>query len=64
MKRRNFERHLRSHGCHLGRHGARHDIWANPRKETEVAVPRHNEIQPGLIRAICRELNVPVPPGK
>jgi hypothetical protein len=64
MKRRKLENHLRSHGCHLGRHGARHDIWVNPRVGLETAVPRHNEIQHGLARAICRQLSVPAPPGK
>ena len=66
MKRRELERHLRSHGAELVREGARHSVWmiGAPDSERIAAVPRHNEIRPGTVRAICRDLEIPVPAGR
>lgn len=59
MKRRDLERHLRSHGCReVG--GAKHAKWRGPH-DSVAAVPRHKEIGPGLTRAICRQLGIPAP---
>ena len=59
MKRRDLERHLRSHGCReVG--GAKHAKWRGP-KSSVAAVPRHKEIGPGLTRTICGQLGVPAP---
>ncbi|MBA3807268.1 MAG: type II toxin-antitoxin system HicA family toxin [Solirubrobacterales bacterium] len=59
MKRRDIERHLRDHGCHeVG--GSKHAKWRGPNGEVS-ALPRHKEIGPGLVRAICEQLRVPVP---
>jgi mRNA interferase HicA len=63
MNRRAFERHLRANGCVLARHGSRHDIWTNPANDAEAAVPRHREIKRSLVRAICRQLGIPLPAG-
>lgn len=61
MKRRDLERHLRDQGCHeVG--GSKHAKWRGPNGEVS-AVPRHKEIGPGLARAICEQLRVPVPPN-
>ena len=57
MKRADLERHLRDHGCEFGRH----DVWINPATEAVTAVPRHREIKPGTVKAVCRDLGVPVP---
>lgn len=50
MRRRELERRLRGLGWWLLRHGGRHDIWTNGK--TEVAVPRHSEINEILAWAI------------
>jgi hypothetical protein len=63
MKRRDLERHLRSHGCIPHQHGSRHDVWLNPRNLARAPVPRHTELKRGTGRGICRILAIPVPPG-
>ena len=66
MKRRDLERHLRSHGAELVREGSRHSVWmiGGPESERIAAVPRHNEIRAGTVRATCRDLEIPVPAGR
>lgn len=66
MKRRDLERHLRAHGVELLREGARHSVWAigGPDSEQIAAVPRHNEIKTGTVRAICNDLDIPTPRGR
>jgi mRNA interferase HicA len=66
VKRRELERHLRSHGAQLVREGGRHGVWMidGPDSERIAAVPRHNEIRPGTVRAICRDLEIPPPAGR
>jgi mRNA interferase HicA len=65
VKRRELERHLRAHGAGLLREGARHSVWSIGGADTEqiAAVPRHREIKPGTVRAICKELEIPPPAG-
>lgn len=59
MKRRNLERHLIAHGCReVG--GTKHAKWRGLTDEVS-ALPRHKEIGPGLVRAICKQLGVPTP---
>ena len=53
MKRRDLERSLRDLGWSLTRSGSRHDIWG--KGESELAVPRHNEINEYTAKAILRE---------
>jgi mRNA interferase HicA len=66
VKRRELERHLRLHGAELVREGSRHSVWmiGGPDSERIAAVPRHNEIRPGTVRAICRDLEIPTPAGR
>lgn len=59
MKRRDLERHLRAHGAVLDKEGGNHTKWISPGGRS--AVPRHNEIKPGLARAICKQLSIPPP---
>ncbi|MDQ3676825.1 MAG: hypothetical protein M3401_08505 [Actinomycetota bacterium] len=40
--------------------GAKHSKWRGPTGQPS-AVPRHNEIAPGTVPAICRQLGVPTP---
>jgi mRNA interferase HicA len=63
VKHRDLERHLHSHGAELLREGTRHSVWAIGGAESEriAAVPRHREIKPGTVRAICKELDIPPP---
>jgi predicted RNA binding protein YcfA (HicA-like mRNA interferase family) len=59
VKRRDLERHLRSQGCReVG--GTKHAKWRGP-TGSATAVPRHKEIGPGLVRAICEQLGVQPP---
>lgn len=61
MKRRDLERHLKAHGCReIG--GTKHGKWRGADDEVS-AVPRHREIGPNLVRAICGQLGIPVPPN-
>ncbi|MBA2262964.1 MAG: type II toxin-antitoxin system HicA family toxin [Solirubrobacterales bacterium] len=66
MKRRDLERHLRAHGAQPLREGSRHAIWAvgGSGSERIAAVPRHREIKPGTVRAICADLEIPPPKGR
>lgn len=62
MKRRHLERHLRAHGCRIIDEGSNHTRWGGPRRARSV-MPRHREIDYGLARKICKDLNVPPPSG-
>jgi mRNA interferase HicA len=61
VKRREFERHLRQHGCFLHHHGSNHDIWVNSTSAAQAPVPRHATLKHGTVRAICQRLGVPAP---
>jgi predicted RNA binding protein YcfA (HicA-like mRNA interferase family) len=61
VKLADLERHLRSHGCELYREGSKHSIWWNPAKRKTTSVPRHRELKEFTARAICRQLEVPIP---
>jgi len=63
VNRRELEKHLRSHGCHLDHHGAKHDIWINPANSKTSQVPRHKTLKKPLVRGICKTLDIPIPPG-
>jgi mRNA interferase HicA len=63
VKRRDLERHLASRGCEVLREGGGHAIWRNPATSARAPVPRHREIKPTLVRAICAQLGVPSPPS-
>jgi len=52
MKKRDLENELRRMGWTFLRHGRRHDIWTDD--EREEAIPRHNEINENLAKAILR----------
>ena len=61
MKLRDLERHLAAYGATKVAEGARHSKWRSGDGERATAVPRHAEIGPGLVRAICRQLDIPNP---
>jgi len=45
-------------GCYLKRHGAKHDIYANPRNGKQAPVPRHPEIKNSLVWLIKKQLSI------
>jgi predicted RNA binding protein YcfA (HicA-like mRNA interferase family) len=61
MKRRDLIRHLVRHGCVLIREGQSHSIFENTANGRRAPVPRHREIPIPLAKAICRQLDVPLP---
>jgi len=52
VKRRDLERRLTDCGWRFLRSGGRHDVWSDG--QSEEAIPRHNEINEILARAILR----------
>lgn len=58
MKRKEFVKYLRKHGCVLHRHGSRHDIYLNPATGQKQPVPRHTEIQDKLVNHIKKYLGL------
>lgn len=62
MKRRQLERHLRSHAAKLLREGGAHSYWGFDSGRS-TAVPRHREIDFRLARKICKDLDIPPPQG-
>jgi hypothetical protein len=64
MNRGKFTRHLLAHGCFLHHHGANHDAWTKGGQKKIVSLPRRRNVDPSIIRAICRDLGIPPPPEK
>lgn len=62
MKRKEFMKHLRKHGCTLDREGGKYSIFINSQTGQEVPVTRHKEIADFTVRKICRDLGID-PPG-
>ena len=58
MKRSELIRELQRAGCHLHRHGGRHDIYINPVTGQKQPVPRHNEIDDVLVKHIKKYLGL------
>jgi mRNA interferase HicA len=56
MKRRDLIRTLEKMGCVLVRHGGKHDWYVNAQTKRSQAVPRHNEINERLAKAIIKKL--------
>ena len=58
MKRKDLIRELTASGCHLYRHGARHDVYWNPHTARKAPVPRHAEIPATLCKLIKKQLGI------
>ena len=54
MKRRDLERALRQLGWQFLRHGGKHDVWTDDKREE--AIPRYTEIHDKLAQAILRRV--------
>jgi mRNA interferase HicA len=55
---------LEQNGCQFYREGSRHTVYHNPIKDLAAAVPRHTEIGTPVARAICKQLEIPLPTKK
>jgi mRNA interferase HicA len=64
LKKRDLERHLNANGCRLVRQATNHELWENVESGARTTVPRHREIKTPTARGICRQLSVPIPPGR
>jgi len=62
MRRAKFQRWLRKHGATFVRHGSKHDLWRYG--DRDATIPRHGDIKPGTARAICEQLQLPIPPER
>jgi len=60
MKVSEFVRKLTKQGIRLKRHGARHDIYYNPKNGREAQLPRHasKELATGTQNAILTDLGL------
>jgi predicted RNA binding protein YcfA (HicA-like mRNA interferase family) len=56
LKRRDLISKVESAGAVLLRHGAKHDIYHNPKTGVTQPIPRQNEINELLARKILRDL--------
>lgn len=56
MKRRDLVSKIEEAGGLLLRHGAKHDIYHNPKSGLSEPVPRHREINELLAKKILRTL--------
>ena len=61
MKLIDLLKHLMKHGCFIERQGSSHTVWKNPANENQSSVPRHREISNHLAKAICVQLDIPMP---
>jgi predicted RNA binding protein YcfA (HicA-like mRNA interferase family) len=55
-----FIRHLQKQGIRLKEHGARHDVYRNPKTGAEAQIPRHSsqEIKTGVKERILKDLDL------
>ena len=61
MKRVDLIRPLTEHGCELLREGGRHSLFVHRANQKVSAVPRPREVNEGLAKKICRDLEIPQP---
>ena len=58
MKRKDFIKELKKDGGVLLRHGARHDIYINPKTGQKQPIPHHSEIDDMLVNHIRKYLGL------
>jgi len=58
LKRSSFLKELTQAGCHLHRHGKKHDLWINPATGRKAPIPRHAELKNSLCNLIRSQLGV------
>lgn len=64
MKRKKLLRHLETNGCAFLREGGDHTIYRRIGTGRQSSIPRHSEIEPYLVRKICKDLDIPAPREK
>jgi mRNA interferase HicA len=64
MKRRKLLRLLEDRGCSFLREGSDHTLYFKPGTKLRTAIPRHSEIEPYLVRKICKDLDIEPPKEK
>jgi mRNA interferase HicA len=64
MKRTKLLKYLHDHGCRFLREGGNHTIYTSSDSSRKSAIPRHPEIKPGIVRKICKELDIAPPDEK
>ncbi|MDR2766692.1 MAG: type II toxin-antitoxin system HicA family toxin [Treponema sp.] len=57
MKKFDLIRKLNQQGAIFLRHGAKHDVYTQPRTGKEAAVPRHDDINEFTAKAILKKLS-------
>lgn len=58
MKRAQFIKEITAEGCEFVRHGKKHDIYRNPHTGQRQPIPRHSELDEGLIKHIRKYLGL------
>lgn len=58
MNNKTFVRELTRAGCAFVKHGANHDLYANPQTGKRAAVPRHPVIKDSLCELIRKQLGL------
>jgi predicted RNA binding protein YcfA (HicA-like mRNA interferase family) len=58
MKTRDVHAHLKKSGWALKRTGGGHDVYAHPKSDKHIAVPRHKQLKAPLIRGIMKASRV------
>jgi predicted RNA binding protein YcfA (HicA-like mRNA interferase family) len=56
MKKAELLKKLNRQGAVLARHGAKHDVYRQPKTNKDAAVPRHDEINEYTAKAILKKL--------
>ena len=56
MNRKELLRKLTSAGCIFVRHGARHDLYQNPKTGIKQPILRHDDIDENLAKHILKKL--------
>ena len=54
MKRQKLLKEIVKQGAVFVRHGAKHDVYENPRTNTSTQVPRHTNINEIVAKAIIK----------
>jgi YcfA-like protein. len=57
MKKSELIQKLNRQGAVFVRHGAKHDVYMQPKTNKEAAVPRHDEINEYTAKAILKKLS-------
>ena len=60
MKTSELVRKVKKAGCHIKRHGSRHDVWVNPTTGETFSLPRHpsEEVPKGTAEQIMKAAGV------